>query len=81
MLQGRYEPSEIREADEAFLTNTTWELRPVATVDGIDLGSGPVTTLLQRRFDALVERRHYGGERLSSGGTGDGAVSEDAGSE
>jgi branched-chain amino acid aminotransferase len=71
VLQGRYEPSEVREADEVFLTNTTWELRPVATVDGIDIGGGPVTTLLSRRFDALVERRHYGGERLSTDGRGE----------
>ncbi|MFD1644718.1 aminotransferase class IV [Haloarchaeobius litoreus] len=78
VLQGRYEPSEVREADEVFLTNTTWELRPVATVDGIDVGGGPVTTLLQRRFDALVERRHYGGERLSPGETAADEPSDDS---
>ncbi|WP_256298658.1 aminotransferase class IV [Haloarchaeobius salinus] len=81
VLQGRYEPSEVREADEVFLTNTTWELRPVATVDGIDVGSGPVTTLLGRRFDALVERRHYGDERLSSVEGEDDAPSSDSSAE
>lgn len=81
VLQGRYEPSEVREADEVFLTNTTWELRPVATIDGIDSGAGPVTTLLRRRFDALVERRHYGGERLSTDAGRDGGNSGDAATE
>jgi branched-chain amino acid aminotransferase len=58
---GRYGPDRFREAEEVFLTNTTWELRPVATVDGIEVGGGPVTDLLARTFDALVERRHYEG--------------------
>jgi branched-chain amino acid aminotransferase len=57
---GRYTVDDVRDADEAFLTNTTWELRPVASVDGIDVGGGPMTTLLARLFDELVERRHYG---------------------
>lgn len=33
---GTYTPDEVRGADEAFLTNATWGIRPVATVDGID---------------------------------------------
>jgi branched-chain amino acid aminotransferase len=56
---GRYTLDDIRSADEAFLTNTTWELRPIETVDGISVGSGPITTLLSRLFDTLVERRCY----------------------
>ncbi|WP_135819802.1 aminotransferase class IV [Halostella litorea] len=56
---GRYDPADVREADEAFLTNTRWEVRPVATVDGIEVGGGPVTQLLTMLFDRLVERRHY----------------------
>ena len=56
---GRYDPEDVRDADEAFLTNTTWEIRPVGTVDGIDVGGGPVTQLLTTLFDRLVERRHY----------------------
>nr|WP_264475305.1 aminotransferase class IV [Halorubellus salinus] len=58
---GEYAPEAVRSADECFLTNSTWEIRPVATVDGIDVGGGPVTDLLSRLFDRLVERRHYGG--------------------
>ena len=36
--EGRYTPDEIRNADEVFLTNSTWEIRPVAVVDGIQVG-------------------------------------------
>jgi branched-chain amino acid aminotransferase len=56
---GRYEVSDLRDADEAFLTNTTWELRPIASVDGIEIGTGPMTKLLSRLFDERVERIHY----------------------
>ncbi len=60
--EGYYTPNEIRQADEVFLTNSTWELRPVETVDGMsvgDDGAGPVTTLLSRLFDSRVEARFY----------------------
>ena len=67
---GEYEPEALLAADEAFLTNTTWEVRPVGFVDGEAIGdgegageadteSGPVTADLARRFDELVEDRHY----------------------
>ncbi|AGN02557.1 branched chain amino acid aminotransferase [Salinarchaeum sp. Harcht-Bsk1] len=56
---GTYEPSDVREANEAFVTNTTWEVRPVDQVDGISVGGGAVTELLSRLFDELVEERHY----------------------
>jgi branched-chain amino acid aminotransferase len=58
---GRYTVADIRGASEAFLTNTTWELRPIATVDGttVDDASGAVTDCLQRLFCELVETRHY----------------------
>jgi len=59
---GSYTPDDVRNAEEAFLTNTTWELRPIESVDGIDVGGGPVTTLLSRLFDERVERRHYDGD-------------------
>ncbi|WP_411968037.1 aminotransferase class IV [Haloferax sp. YSSS75] len=55
----RFTPDEVRDANEAFLTNSTWELRPIETVDGIGIGDGPVTTLLSRLYDDYVERRHY----------------------
>ena len=76
---GTYAPDAVREADEVFLTNSTWEIRPVRTVDGIAVGgddgetgsdgddegaAGPLTTLLSRLFDRRVEERYYDGERL-----------------
>jgi branched-chain amino acid aminotransferase len=52
---GQYSIQDVRAADEAFLTNSTWELRPVASVDGMDLGAGPMTKLLGRLYDERVE--------------------------
>lgn len=56
---GRYTVDDVRNASEAFLTNTTWEVRPIATLDGLAIGGGPVTDLLGRLFDERVEREHY----------------------
>ena len=68
VTEGSFTPDDLRNAEEAFITSTTREIRPVETVDGIDIGGGPVTTLLRRAYDARVERECYGGERLSEGG-------------
>jgi branched-chain amino acid aminotransferase len=83
---GRYDVADVREAEEAFLTNSTWEVRPVAELDGIEIGGGPVTELLARAFDRLVEERHYGGrdgvedpEDAGDGAAGDGAGDDAAG--
>jgi branched-chain amino acid aminotransferase len=35
---GTYDPAALCGADEVFLTNTTWEVRPVASVDGAVIG-------------------------------------------
>jgi len=59
VTEGTYRPEDVREAREAFLTNSTWELRPVAAVDGIEVGGGPVTELLRRRFGNYVEANYY----------------------
>jgi branched-chain amino acid aminotransferase len=56
---GRYTVEEVCEASEAFLTNTTWEIRPIARLDENAIGGGPVTTRLQQAYDELVERRCY----------------------
>jgi len=56
---GTYDLDAVREADEAFLTNSTWEIRPVESVDGIDVGGGPITALLRRLYDERVEERCY----------------------
>jgi branched-chain amino acid aminotransferase len=57
--EGSYRPADLRDADEAFLTNSTWEIRPLAEVDGTSLGAGPVTDRLADAFDAKIEREHY----------------------
>jgi len=57
---GRYGVDAVREADEVFLTNSTWEVRPVTSVDGIDVDVGPMTKLLARLFAERVEADHYG---------------------
>ena len=56
---GRYTLEDVRGADEAFLTNTTWEVRPIEAVDDIGVGGGPMTDLLARLYDELVEARCY----------------------
>ncbi|MFC6724367.1 aminotransferase class IV, partial [Halobium palmae] len=68
--EGRYRSDDLRSADEAFLTNTTWELRPVDRVDGIEVGDGPVTRLLSRLFDARVEDGFYGDDGTLSADDG-----------
>lgn len=52
-------PELLYAADEAFLTNTTWEIRPIARVDAVEYDPGPVTALLQHRYAAEVERFAY----------------------
>jgi len=51
--EGTYAPDAVREAD-GFLTNSTWEIRPVETVDGIGVDGdgegveGPLTARAAR---------------------------------
>ena len=56
---GQYSIPDLREADEAFVTNTTWEVRPVTAADGVEFEVGPMTRLLGKLFDERVEREHY----------------------
>jgi branched-chain amino acid aminotransferase len=72
VTEGSFTPEELRNAEEAFITSTTREIRPVGTVDGIKVGGGPVTTLLRRVYDARIERECYDGERLSNEGEASG---------
>jgi branched-chain amino acid aminotransferase len=58
---GRYTLEDVRSSSEAFLTNTTWELRPIDRLDGTAIGGGPTTARLQAAYDDLVERRCYEG--------------------
>ncbi len=57
--EGRYAPADIRDAEEAFLTSTTREIRPVGELDGIEIGDGAVTRLLSRLLDERIERECY----------------------
>ncbi|MEF8812404.1 MAG: aminotransferase class IV [Halovenus sp.] len=52
---GRYGPDVLARAGEVFLTNSTWEIRPVADVDGTTHETGGITRRLQARFDERVE--------------------------
>jgi len=54
-----YTPEALRQADEVFLTNTTFELMPVREVDGHKIGSGkpgPVTQSLHEAFRTNLNR-------------------------
>jgi len=55
---GRYGPERVRNADEVFVTNSTWEIRPVERVDEATFDVGPVTRRLQKLYDERVET-HY----------------------
>lgn len=56
---GRYGLDAIRGADEGFLANTVWEIRPIGTVDGMEIGAGPMTRLLSRLYNQRVETTCY----------------------
>lgn len=58
---GSYEGGRLYQATEAFLTNRTWELRPIATLDGYSIGGGPMTAQLRRHYAERVEARCYRG--------------------
>lgn len=52
-------PATCRTVDEAFLTNSTQEIRPIERIDGHAIDApGPITRRLARAFDARVEC-HY----------------------
>lgn len=52
---GQYRPGVLSDANEVFVTNSTWEIRPVTRVDNRQFDIGPVTRELQQRFDEGVE--------------------------
>lgn len=54
VVEGSHTPADLRAADEAFLAEPTAGVRPVARIDGVDVGGGPVTQLLARLFDERV---------------------------
>ncbi|ARS89224.1 aminotransferase class IV [Natrarchaeobaculum aegyptiacum] len=59
---GSYTLEEVYEAEEAFLTNRTWEVRPVDRIDDVEIGGGPLTDRLARLYDERVEAACYRAE-------------------
>ncbi len=56
---GEYKPSKLTGSDECFLTNTTWEIRPVGSVGATNFETGPVTKTLITEFNEYVDRHYY----------------------
>jgi branched-chain amino acid aminotransferase len=54
VVEGSYTPADFRAADEVFLAEPAAGVRPIARIDGVDVGGGPVTKLLARLFDERV---------------------------
>ncbi|MBI5099958.1 MAG: branched-chain-amino-acid transaminase [Nitrospirae bacterium] len=54
--EGRFRREEIYRAKEAFISNTTMEVLPVAEVDDVKIGSepGPVTRMLHKAYKIKV---------------------------
>jgi len=56
--RGTYEPDRLAEADEAFLTNSLYGVVALGSLEGVPIGGGtpgPLTSLLARQYDALLE--------------------------
>ncbi|MFB6124620.1 MAG: aminotransferase class IV [Halanaeroarchaeum sp.] len=57
---GRFGLETVADADEVFVANTRWEIRPVRTIDGATYPVvGPVTEAIGTAFNRLVDDRHY----------------------
>lgn len=52
----RYDPGILADATEVFVTNSTWEIRPVTRINDLSFDVGAVTERLQERFDERVEK-------------------------
>ncbi len=67
VLEGTWSESDLARADEAFLTNSTWEVRPIDRIDEHSYTVGSVTTTLTEAFDERIERTCY--DRSSANNT------------
>lgn len=56
---GSYTPAALSEADCAFFTNTTWEIRPIERVGDRVYGDRSITDTLSTAFNEYVESAHY----------------------
>ena len=54
-----YLPEHLHSAEEVFLTNTTWELRPVIKFETTQYATGPVCAQLQRAFNDYIDTEYY----------------------
>lgn len=59
--EGAWTVGDLTGADEAFLTNSTWEIRPITAVDERAFERGPLTERLMAAFDRRVETTCYDG--------------------
>lgn len=79
LVEGFFEPADLKRASEAFLTFTTGGVIPLHSVDGIVLGNGepgPMTRRIMARYEELYESetgRMQGGALSSAKGTGYGS--------
>ena len=56
--EGRFTPTQLRHAGECFLTNTTMEIMPVATIDQAPIGEGTPGPLTRTLHQWFIEARH-----------------------
>ncbi|MFB6081892.1 MAG: aminotransferase class IV [Halanaeroarchaeum sp.] len=57
---GRYDLAAIAGADEVFIANTRWEVRPVQAIDGARYPeAGPVAEAVGGALDRLIDEGHY----------------------
>ena len=57
---GTVSPALLGDANEVFLTNTTWEVRPVRQIGDHQFETGAITTTLADAYTERVERLCYG---------------------
>jgi branched-chain amino acid aminotransferase len=60
VVEREVDRSELYLADEIFFLGTAWEILPVTTIDGLQVGSGkigPVATRLEQAYSDLVRGR------------------------
>lgn len=60
VVEGVWGPEILETAHEVFLTNTTWEVRPVDAVGNVTFGTGPITERIRRAFNRRIEIGCYG---------------------
>ena len=56
---GSYGTDALKTADEVFLTNSTWEVRPVTQIDDTEFSIGPITEALQTAYSEMIQSAYY----------------------